>query len=93
MATLFEGVTGVHAVQNDILLCGSKEVEWDIGVLNALQIVKKNNTNLNKDMCKFKRKEVLYFGHVLCSSGLRCGPEKVRAILDMPKPENVKLMT
>ena len=87
---MFEGFEGVHTVPDDILIHGSKEVEHDTRVLNALQIVKKNNLELNKYKCKFKKEEIPYVGHVLFSSVLRCDPEKVRAILDMLKPKNVK---
>lgn len=33
-------------------------------------------------------KEICYIGHVLCESGLKPDPEKVRAIQNMPSPED-----
>jgi hypothetical protein len=34
-------------------------------------------------------KEVKFIGHLITSKGLKPDPEKVRAILDMPKPTNI----
>ena len=34
-------------------------------------------------------KEVKFIGHIITTKGLKPDPEKVRAILDMPKPTNV----
>uniref|UniRef100_A0A8D2J594 Gypsy retrotransposon integrase-like protein 1 n=1 Tax=Varanus komodoensis TaxID=61221 RepID=A0A8D2J594_VARKO len=39
---------------------------------------------------QFKVKEVRFHGHILSVEGLKADPEKIRAILDMPHPENVK---
>jgi hypothetical protein len=42
--------------------------------------------------CQFKKSEVKYLGHVLSSKGLKVDPEKVRAILEMPRPENLEAL-
>uniref|UniRef100_A0A8C5Q177 Reverse transcriptase RNase H-like domain-containing protein n=1 Tax=Leptobrachium leishanense TaxID=445787 RepID=A0A8C5Q177_9ANUR len=39
---------------------------------------------------QFKVKEVRFHGHILSWEGLKADPDKLRAILDMPQPENVK---
>lgn len=35
---------------------------------------------------QFRVKEVRFHGHVLSAEGLKAGPDKVRAVLDMPNP-------
>lgn len=35
-------------------------------------------------------KEVRFHGHILSAEGLKAGPEKVRAVLDMPNPTDAK---
>lgn len=38
--------------------------------------------------CKIRLTEINYFGHVLSEEGLKPDPEKVRAIQDVPAPED-----
>ena len=44
---------------------------------------------MNKDKLKLKLKEVTFKGHLITNEGLKMDPEKVRAVLDMPKPTDV----
>ena len=44
---------------------------------------------LNKGQMKLRLDQVPYFGHLLTSKGLKPDPDKVKAILEMPKPADV----
>ena len=44
---------------------------------------------MNQDKVNLRRKEVLFFGHVISEKGLQADPEKVRAVLEMPTPTAV----
>ena len=44
----------------------------------------------NKEKMKLRQDSVRYMGHLLTADGLKAGPEKVKAVLNMPKPTNVK---
>ena len=48
------------------------------------------NLKLNKKKLKLRLSEVRYKGHLLTSEGLRPDPEKIRAIAEMPKPQDKK---
>jgi hypothetical protein len=50
---------------------------------------RERNLKLNKDKLKLKLKEVTFKGHLITNEGLKMDPEKVRAVLDMPKPTDV----
>ena len=89
METLFEGVQGVQVVMDDILVFGSNEAEHDARVIQVLDILEKAKVTLNKDKCKFKLQEVKYLGHILTNGGLKCDPEKIRAIVEMPAPTDL----
>ena len=39
---------------------------------------------------KIRLREVCYLGHILSENGIKPDPEKTKAILNMPKPENIK---
>lgn len=45
---------------------------------------------LNKDKCHFCKPELRYLGYVVDSQGLRVDPDKVKTIMDLPVPRNVK---
>lgn len=43
---------------------------------------------LNRDKCKIRMSEISYIGHVLSKDGLKPDKDKVRALQEMPAPEN-----
>ena len=96
MTELVEGLNGVKVVMDDILIygCGNNDQEaiadHDANIIKLLDRLQEENIKLNIKKMKFKLKEVRYIGHVLTSEGLKSDPEKVEAILKMPKPTNVK---
>ena len=45
---------------------------------------------LNKSKLKLRLKEVSFMGHVFTSEGLKVDPEKAKAVLEMPRPEDVE---
>ncbi|CAB4003659.1 Hypothetical predicted protein [Paramuricea clavata] len=50
---------------------------------------REKDTTLNADKVKMSCNEVTFMGHLLTDEGLKPDPEKVRAILEMPKPTDV----
>ncbi|XP_028417983.1 uncharacterized protein K02A2.6-like [Dendronephthya gigantea] len=76
-----EGLPGVISIHDDILVFGEGE--------NDEEAVLDHNVKLNKEKVRFKGKEVPFIGHLLTDRGLKPDPEKVKAILEMPKPKDV----
>ena len=50
----------------------------------------KVNLKLNRKKAKLRLNKMKYVGHILSAEGVKADPEKVAAILDMPKPTCVK---
>ena len=73
-----EGKTGEEAIQDH----GRK-------FRLLMERCRERNLKLNKDKLKLKLKEVTFKGHLITNEGLKMDPEKVRAVLDMPKPTDV----
>lgn len=48
------------------------------------------NIRFNKDKIQFKVKSVIYMGNIISESGVQPDPEKVKAIVEMPAPEDKK---
>ena len=90
-----EGLRGVRSIIDDILIYGEGDTEeeaiadHDVKFRALMERCKERNLKLNKDKLSLKMKEVKFIGHLITSKGLKPDPEKVRAILDMPKPTNV----
>ncbi|PVD25369.1 hypothetical protein C0Q70_15869 [Pomacea canaliculata] len=88
-----EGLHGVIGVSDDIVIYGSghtteeASVDHDknlIALLNRCSI----GIKLNKEKAEIRKTEITFLGHRLTSEGLKIDPEKVKAVLDMPRPSN-----
>ena len=87
-----EGIQGVKAIHDDILVWGSGEddakatEDHDRKLRKLFERCRKKNVKLNKDKMKLRQKEVTFMGHVISADGLKVDSAKVEAIKDMPIP-------
>ena len=92
---VLDGLPGVEVIADDILVYGSGDtkeqavLDHDFNLIGVLERAGKCNLKLNKQKMKLRMTKVPHMGHLLTSSGLRPDPEKVKAVLDMPKPDGV----
>ena len=67
-----------------------KTDEEHIANLNTvLEHLKKFGLRANIDKCDFLQEQVSYCGHILSAEGLKKNPDKVKAIRNAPRPENI----
>ncbi|GFT04933.1 retrovirus-related Pol polyprotein from transposon 297 [Nephila pilipes] len=64
-------------------------VEHLSNIRKVFQRLQKANLKLSPKKCKFFRKEVSYLGYVISSEGVKTDPEKIKAVVDWPRPETV----
>ena len=57
-------------------------------LLALLDRRRQRHNKLNKDKMKFKLPQLSSVGHVISAEGLKPGPAKVEAILNMPPPDD-----
>ncbi|XP_063072782.1 uncharacterized protein K02A2.6-like [Engraulis encrasicolus] len=89
MSTLLREHKGTVVVMDDILVSGKTKAEHDSNLKAVLQTIKASGLKLNKDKCHFAQPELRYFGHVIGADGIKPDGDKVKAITDMPSPQNV----
>jgi transposase InsO family protein len=87
---LLENVDGVDSFIDDIICWGRTKSEHDERLNNLLKRAREINLKFNKDKCKLCVEEVTYLGHVFNKNGMKPDPEKIRAIKDMPSPNDKK---
>jgi hypothetical protein len=77
----------------DDILVYSKDWAQHMGHVNTiLSILERHQLYLKKSKCSFGQQEVQYLGHVISPRGVGVDPEKVEAMEEWPKPENLKAM-
>ena len=80
---------GVTSICNDILVFGNTRAEHDRNLTRVLEKSRENGLRYNREKCQIGLTQIMYFGHVICSDGLKADPAKVSAILNMPRPTNL----
>lgn len=94
MNEALEGLKGVKAIHDAILIygCGTDDQEaqedHDKNLLGLMDRCRQKGLKLNKDKLKLRLQEVTYLGHKITAEGLKIDSEKVKAITEMPIPED-----
>ena len=82
---------GTHIIADDVLIVGdtsNSSQGHDHHLLQVLNKCREVGLKLNPDKCIFKSMQVLFFGHLVTSTGLKPDPKKIKAIAGMPVPQN-----
>ena len=86
---ILQGLDNVAAVQDDILVTGSNDIEHLKNFERVLQRLKEYGLRLKLEKCRFMQKSVVYLGCVISAEGISPTSEKVEALKQAPRPENV----
>ena len=89
MSTLLEGLDGVEVIMDDILVHGRNREEHDARLNAVLRIINDSGLKLNPKKCVFRKTELTYFGHLIGGDGIKPDPERVEALLELSRPNNV----
>ena len=75
----------------DDMLVKSTTTELHIAHLaEAFQILKKYNMKLNPAKCTFGVSARKFLGFIVNNRGIEANPDKLKVVLDMPPPSNIK---
>ncbi len=93
---LLMGLRGIEPIADDILVvgCGDSdaeaELDHDKNLCALMERCRAVKLRLSEKKLQFKLKVVHFHGHILSAEGLRIDPEKTKAVLAMPTPQDVK---
>ena len=75
----------------DDMLVKSTTAELHIAHLSeAFQILREYNMKLNPAKCAFGVSVGKFLGFIVNNRGIEANPDKIKAVLDMPPPSNIK---
>lgn len=89
MESILQGISNICIYIDDILVTGPSEEEH----LKTLDLVmtklEESGIKLKLKKCKFLLETVEYLGHQISAKGVSPTQEKIKAILEAPRPKNV----
>ena len=89
MAETLNGLHGVAVFMDDILVYGNTPEQHDQYLSKVLERIESTGLKLNKDKCVFRQEQLHFLGQVIDKAGVKPDPDKVKAIREMPSPQNV----
>ncbi|GBL62294.1 Retrovirus-related Pol polyprotein from transposon 297 [Araneus ventricosus] len=91
METVLRGLSSEACLVylDDIIVVGRTFEEHLDNLRKVFQRLQKAKLKLNLKKCRFFQKEVTYLGHVISAEGVKTVPEKIKAVVDWPRPETV----
>ena len=90
MEQVLQGLPGVACYLDDVLIRGKNDRDHLEHLGAVLQRLHERGFRLKKSKCVFMQFSVEYLGYQVDAEGLHATEGKVKAILDAPKPHNVK---
>lgn len=71
------------------MIHGSNESKHDEILMKVLERARNVGLKFNKSKCKIRQKEVMYLGHKFSGKGVAVDDTKIKAIVEMPRPQSV----
>ena len=95
---IIEGLPGVEVIANDFLVIGFGDTDeaaiqnHDQNMKGFLERACERNLKLAPEKSRLRLKEVSFIGHKVTSESIVADPAKIKAILEMPTPTDVKTL-
>jgi len=86
----FEGIPNLFCYIDGLLLAADTEEEMDRLNEMVVQRAREKNVKFNPEKLQYKQHEVKYLGRDISKEGVNCDPERLRALLELPAPQNKK---
>ena len=84
----FSDISGVIAVHDDIIIAGKNTADHDNALKQVLERARSRNIKFNRSKVQLRVNQVKYLVDIVTADGFKPDPEKIKAIVDMPEPQN-----
>lgn len=88
MTHILSGIPGVICDRDDVLVSGGNQPEPDQRLKMVLKRMEAAGITLN-EKCVFSARKTKFIGHIISEDGIQVDPEKIRAIVNLARPQNV----
>jgi hypothetical protein len=89
MTNVMRNIPGVSVFMDDILICTDNKLKHIDTVEMVFKRLQQNGLKLNKDKCVFFAESVAYLGYIIDKNGIHTDPDKIKAIVKLPPPNNI----
>lgn len=83
-------IPGVQPYLDDIAVKGLNEQNHLTSLRETFKALRQAGVRLKREKCLFAKPEIKYLGHIFNGAGLSPDPEKVKAILEAPRPQKLE---
>ena len=90
MDIILQGIPHTICYIDDICVTGANNDEHVRNLEEVLRRLKHHGITVKTSKCKFFCKSVEYLGHVVDAEGLHAKSDKIDAIVNAPKPQNIQ---
>ncbi len=78
----------VFSYVDDILIASRNESDHNVHLKTVLQILQNNGLTINKDKCKFHKKNLVFLGHTINANGIQPRTDKIEAFKKLSPPQD-----
>ena len=89
MDSVLQGIPHCICYLDDILVTGTTDEDHLSNLEEVLNRLQQYGIHLREEKCQLLKERVDYLGHCIDSQGVHTSKEKVRAILEAPRPRNL----
>ena len=85
---ILDGIDGVRAYQDDVIVFGRTKEEHDRRLLAVLQRFAEANVSIKPAKCLFQVTELEFLGFTISAAGYRPDPNRFRSLVEAESPKN-----
>ena len=91
MNLVFRSLIGKSVViyLDNIIVFSKSKAQHKVDLRNVLNILCDNQLYAKPSKCQFYEKSLTFLGHIISASGIKPNPEKIKAIVELPRPTNI----
>ena len=86
---MLEGTPGTSCILDDMIITGKDDAEHLANLEEVLRRLQLHGLGAKKAKCEFFKEKIIYCGHDIDKDGLHKSAEKVKAVLNAPRPNDV----